>query len=104
MEKVSIITRAYNKLEYTIKCIDSVGRNTLYGNYEHIIINNNSDDGTKEWLDWITQNGMSYFKKVKAFHMDINHGDWGGMLKGLDLVSEESEYNVQMENDIEIKD
>ena len=39
-----------NKLEYTIRCIESVRRYTRYGNYEHIIINNNSSDGTKEWF------------------------------------------------------
>ena len=49
MKKVSIITRCYNKLEYTIRCIESVARNTEYDNYEHIIVNNNSNDGTTEW-------------------------------------------------------
>jgi len=104
MEKVSIITRCYNKLEYTIRCVESVRRYTRYGNYEHIIINNNSDDGTKEWLDWISKNKLEYFKNVVPFNMDKNYGDWGGMLKSLDLVSEDSEYIVQMDNDIEIKD
>ena len=30
MEKVSIITRAYNRLEYTIKCIDGLIKNTQF--------------------------------------------------------------------------
>jgi glycosyltransferase involved in cell wall biosynthesis len=104
MDKVSIITRAYNKLEYTIRCIESVRRYTRYNNYEHIIINNNSSDGTDGWLNWIHKNKLEYFKRVKPFNMDKNYGDWGGMLKGLELVSEDSEYVVQMDNDIEIKD
>jgi len=104
MEKVSIITRAYNKLEYTIRCIESVRRYTLYNNYEHIIINNNSNDGTDGWLNWIHDNDVPYFKRVVPFNMDTNYGDWGGMLKSLELISEDSEYIVQMDNDIEIKD
>ena len=104
MKKVSIITRCYNKLEYTIRCIESVARNTEYDNYEHIIINNNSFDGTKEWLNWIDKYGLDYYNKVKPFNMDKNYGDWGGMLKGLELVYGDSEYVVQMDNDIEIID
>jgi len=104
MEKVSIITRAYNKLEYTIRCVESVRRYTRYSNYEHIIINNNSDDGTTEWLNWVHNNKLDYFKNVVPFNMNKNYGDWGGMLRSLDLVSEDSEYIVQMDNDIEIKD
>ena len=104
MVKVSIITRAYNKLEYTIRCVESIRRYTSYGNYEHIVINNNSDDGTDGWLNWIYNNDVPYFKRVIPFNMDTNYGDWGGMLKSLDLVSEDSEYIVQMDNDIEIKD
>lgn len=104
MNKVSIITRAFNRLEYTIKCINSVKKNTSYFNYEHIIINNNSNDGTKEWLNWIHDNEIPFYNKVKPFNMDKNYHDWGGMLKSLDLVSNDSEFIVQMDNDIEIKD
>lgn len=104
MKKVSIITRAFNRLEYTVQCIDSVVKNTNYENYEHIIINNNSDDGTKQWLDWIKRNNIEYYSKVKPIHMDQNYGDWGGMIKSLDYISEDSEYIVQLDNDMIVKD
>lgn len=104
MKKVSIITRAYNRLEYTIKCIDSVKKNTNYDNYEHIIINNNSSDGTKEWLDWIVNSKIKYFNKIKPIHMNSNLGDWGGMLEAHKYVSDDSEYYVQLDNDVEILD
>lgn len=101
---ISIITRAYNRLEYTIRTIQSVRQNTLPGvEYEHIIINNASKDGTKEWLDWIKSTDQEYFKRVKAFHMDTNLGDWEGMKKGLDFISPDSKYIVQLDNDIEIE-
>ena len=104
MAKVSIITRAYNKLEYTIKCIDSVAKYTNYSNYEHIIINNGSQDGTKEWLNWVDSNDLPFFSRVRVFNMEKNYGDWGGMLKGMEFISDESEYIVQMDNDIEVRD
>jgi len=103
-EKVSIITRAYNRLEYTIKCIDNIIKYTKYPNYEHVIINNNSCDGTTEWLNWIKKNNIEYFKNVRVFHMDKNYGDWGGMIKSLDLISKDSKYIVQFDNDVEILD
>ena len=34
MAKVSIITRAFNRLEYTTKCIDEIIKNTNYDSYE----------------------------------------------------------------------
>lgn len=104
MDKISIITRSYNRLEYTIKCIENVRKYTKYDNYEHIIINNNSSDGTKEWLNWIKLNNIEYYNKLKIFNMDKNYGDWGGMLKSLEYISEDSKYIVQLDNDIIIND
>ena len=48
MEKVSLIMRAYNRLEYTIETLSNIIENTVYDNYEIIIINNNSSDGTAQ--------------------------------------------------------
>lgn len=104
MKKVSIITRAYNRLEYTVKCIDSLKKNTNYPNYEHIIINNNSSDGTKEWLSWISKSNIEYFNKIKIVNNEINLGDWGGLLEGINHVHEDSEYFVQLDNDVVIND
>jgi len=104
MKKVSIITRAYNRLEYTTKCIDNIKSITNYDNFEHVIVNNNSSDGTKEWLNWITGSGIEYFKHVKPLHYDVNLGDWGGLLDACKYVDEESEYYVQLDNDVEIND
>jgi glycosyltransferase involved in cell wall biosynthesis len=103
-KKVSIITRAFNRLEYTIQCIDSVKKNTGYSDYEHIIVNNNSSDGTKEWLGWVIESGLPYFNKVRALHYKENLGDWGGMVDAIKYVSEDSEYYVQLDNDLIIDD
>jgi glycosyltransferase involved in cell wall biosynthesis len=102
MKKVSIITRAYNRLEYTIKCINSVCDNTIYPEYEHIIINNNSTDGTKEWLNWIKGIENRWFEKVIPIHLNKNLKDFGGMIVGTKYISKDSEYIVQLDNDIEV--
>ena len=103
-KKVSLITRAYNRLEYTIKCIDSIKKTTNYDNYEHIIVNNNSSDGTKEWINWITESSIEFFKHVRGLHYDQNLGDWGGLLDASKYVAQDSEYFVQLDNDVEVLD
>lgn len=48
--KVSIILVTYNQLDMTKFCVDSIRRNIPYGTYEIIIVDNNSTDGTQDWL------------------------------------------------------
>jgi glycosyltransferase involved in cell wall biosynthesis len=100
--KIAIITRAINRLEYTVQCISHVKFNSQSecADYEHIIINNNSKDGTKEWLDWITKMPNNWYEKVKPVHLNDNSGDWGGMLKSLDYISDDVTHVMQLDNDI----
>ena len=48
--KTSIIILTYNKLNYTKLCIESIRKYTDNGTYEVIVVDNNSSDGTVEWL------------------------------------------------------
>ena len=48
--KTSIIILTYNKLEYTQKCIESIRTFTNENDYEIIVIDNASEDGTLNWL------------------------------------------------------
>lgn len=48
--KVSIIILTFNNLDYTKKCIESIKNYTVEGSYEIIIVDNNSQDGTRSWL------------------------------------------------------
>lgn len=48
--KTSIIILTYNKIEYTKICIESIRKYTKLDTYEIIVIDNNSNDGTIEWL------------------------------------------------------
>ena len=101
MKKVTIVTRAYNRLEYTIKCVNSVRDNTIYKNYEHLIVNNGSFDGTRAWLTWINLHCPEWFDRVVSLHLDSNRGDWGGLLAGL-FYSADADYIVQLDNDIQV--
>lgn len=97
--KVAIVTRAFNRLEYTTQCVGRVRERTTYPNYEHIVINQASSDGTRQWLDWITSMENGWFSHVRPIHNDHNSGDWGGMRDSLSHIVD-AEYIVQLDNDI----
>jgi len=96
MPKVEIITRCFNRLEYTAMCIRGIQKNTGFDDYKHILVNQNSSDGTKEWLESIKEEG---FYKIKVKHNNINTGDAGGMLDGFNMISDDCEYVMQFDND-----
>ncbi len=49
--KISIIVVTFNNLEYTKLCLESITKNTGYPNYEIIIVDNDSCDGTLEFIE-----------------------------------------------------
>lgn len=49
--KTSIIILTYNNLDYNKPCIESIRKYTKAGTYEIVVVDNNSTDGTKEWLE-----------------------------------------------------
>ena len=48
--RISIVIVTYNNLEYNRLCLESVFRNTLWPNFEVIVVDNASADGTPEYL------------------------------------------------------
>lgn len=91
---VSVITRAFNRLEYTAQCISSAKLN-MGMEFEHIIVDNGSTDGTREWLDCIVKN--PWFSHLRVFHLERNLGDFGGMRFGVEQAK--GKYVMQMDND-----
>jgi GT2 family glycosyltransferase/glycosyltransferase involved in cell wall biosynthesis len=47
---ITILMVTYNSSEYVEPCLESIRRNTAYPNYEVVIVDNNSTDGTKDLL------------------------------------------------------
>ncbi|NOZ08595.1 MAG: glycosyltransferase, partial [FCB group bacterium] len=47
---VSIIIPVFNNVGYTKRCLQTLAKNTKYTNYEVIVVDNASDDGTSEFL------------------------------------------------------
>ncbi|MBW6409249.1 bifunctional glycosyltransferase family 2 protein/class I SAM-dependent methyltransferase [Clostridium weizhouense] len=78
----SIIILTYNQLEYTKLCIESIRRFTPENCYEIIVIDNNSTDGTVDWL-----------KKQEDLKLILNERNLGfpvGCNQGIDVAKGEN--------------
>jgi glycosyltransferase involved in cell wall biosynthesis len=96
--KVSIIIRAFNRLEYTMKCINGVIKNSGYDDFEIFVVNQGSSDGTRQWLNWIKKMPNNWYEKVHPIHLKQNVGDFGGMKVGFDNA--DGELIMQLDNDV----
>jgi len=57
--KISVIITSFNRLNFLTSAIDSVLKQT-FENFELIILDNSSDDGTKNFLETIVDRRVSY--------------------------------------------
>ena len=96
MAKTEIITRAFNRLEYTAMCVRGIACLAGTKDYKHIIINQNSTDGTTQWLDSLLKEG---YYKLKVKHNTENSGDAGGMKDGFDMIDDDCKYVMKFDND-----
>lgn len=74
---VSVITAVYNGKDYLQECIDSI-LNQTYVDFEYIIVNDGSSDGTKDILDKITDN------RVTVIHSEKNQGAAASLNVGIE--------------------
>lgn len=74
VNKYSIVILTYNNLDFTKMCIESIKKYNEKDNYEIIIIDNNSTDGTVEWIK--SQEGLKYIlnNENKGFPIGCNQG------------------------------
>ncbi len=75
----SIIILTYNNLEKTKLCLESIRKYTKDEIYEIIVIDNNSTDGTKDWLK--TQD------EIKVIYNDNNLGFPIGCNQGIEVAN-----------------
>ena len=86
----SIIILTYNNLSYNKLCIDSIRKYTEKGTYEIIIVDNNSTDGTVEWL--------KEQDDLKIIFNDNNQGFPRGCNQGIEIANKENDI-VLLNND-----
>lgn len=72
--KTSIIILTYNNLKYTKNCIESIRKYTKENTYEIIIVDNNSIDGTKDWLKKQDDIKVIYNEENVGFPKGCNQG------------------------------
>jgi len=87
--KVSIVLLAYNNLDYTRQCVESILQYTDDVEYELILVNNGSTDGT-----------LAYFESIpgaKVIHLEYNIH----LVKGFNigLMAAEGKYSAAVCND-----
>ncbi len=80
LPKISILLPTYNRAHLVTRAIDSI-LNQTYQNFEIVIVNNGSQDNTKEVLQSYEKN-----PKIKVLHLEKNRGYAGGFNYGLQFV------------------
>ncbi len=93
-EKVSIIIVTYNNCDLTRLCIESVFHNTAYPRYEVIIVDNNSSDGTRNYLRYLAR---TLSDRIKIILNNQNLGFAAANNQGLKVAT--GEYLVLLNND-----
>lgn len=97
MEPISIVILSYNRLDEIKKNIFKILEKVKYNNeFEIIIIDNNSSDGTKEFLIEL----CNKFKNIILRTTDVNIGIAAGKNLGFALATRE--FIVAIDNDTEI--
>ncbi len=91
--RASIIIVTYNNLVLNKLCLESLIRNTEYHNYELIIVDNNSTDGTPEYLLEMAKQ----YPSIQTILNPANHGFARANNQGIEKST--GEYIVLLNND-----
>lgn len=89
----SIIIVTYNNLALTRLCLESVARNTAHPNYEVIVVDNRSKDGTPAYL----RERAAQQPNLKILLNDENHGFARANNQGIEIAT--GEHLVLLNND-----
>ena len=97
--KLSIILRCYNRLEFSVRSIVSIDEKSGLSkdDYEDICVDQNSTDGTREWLSF---NYKEKYYPIVPLLLNENVGDGLGMRAGINIAK--GEFIAQQDNDIEL--
>ncbi len=89
----SVIMVTYNNLALTRLCLESLFRNTEYSNYEVIVVDNKSSDGTPQYLTKMAEKHNNLIVILN----DTNHGFAKANNQGIERSR--GEYLVLLNND-----
>ena len=92
--KVSVIVLTYNNLKLNQYCINSILNQTAYPNYELIVIDNLSTDGT---VDYLKELEKENHPRLKIIFNNENSGFAGGNNKAIEVS--DGKYVVLLNND-----
>lgn len=87
---VSIVLLAYNKLEYTQMCVESIFQHSSHIDFELIAVNNGSTDETHTYF-----NALPY--PTRPLHLPKNQGVVGGFNAGMQIAR--GKYTAAVCND-----
>ena len=90
---ISIVVLNYNGLSYLKRTIPSL-INLDYSNYEILVVDNNSNDGSQEWL--------RNFNQIRIVSNPENYGYSKG--KNIGIQEAKGEYILLLDNDILLND
>ena len=99
MKHVSVIILNLNGKEYTKNCLNSIKKNTSYKNYNVILVDNGSTDGSQKLI-------KSKFKWVNLIENKSNKGFSGGNNIGIKYAIKKynSDYYYPLNNDTIVKE
>ncbi len=90
---MSLIILNWNGKKLLEKCLDSILKNTIYPNYEIIVVDNGSTDSSTEFIE-------KKFQGVKLIKLGENLGASKG--NNIGIENAKGKYIVKLDNDIEI--
>ncbi len=94
---VSIIIPVFNQLKLTHACIKSILQNTMYPNYEIIVVDNGSIDGTTDYLKLLVQ-------KKKNIKLITNNENLGfAKANNLGVKIAKGKYLLLLNNDTKVQ-
>ncbi|MGW8249849.1 MAG: glycosyltransferase family 2 protein, partial [Anaerolineales bacterium] len=91
--KASILILTYNNIGYTRQCLESISAKTAYPNYEVVVVDNASTDGTVEFL----QEYAAGHTGIRLVINQENRGFAAGNNQG--IAASTGEYIVFLNND-----
>lgn len=95
MKRVGVLIVTYNRLTFLMEEIDSI-RKQAFTDFDIIVVNNGSTDGTSEWL--------KDQEDVICLHQE-NLGGAGGFYTGLKYITEKNyEFCWLMDDDVECQE